>query len=202
MKRATVLICALLSGISAYPVHSSVVYSYSGPSYEETFNNIGGTFPAYDGSMNLTVSFEVASPLEPNTPLGEISGSVLGYSFADGIQLLDETNSDLTLFLIGTDSVGKISEWSLVAEIGFPDPVAVGSIYRQISTFSVASNARDLGVCPQCITKSANNCELTRVNLGRIIDSPGIWSTVPVPSGLWLISMGLIGVLVNLRSKG
>lgn len=197
------LLCLIIAVQASSTAFSTVVYSYQGKNYNEAYNNIGVGYPIYNTTMSLSLSFEVASPLAPNLPLSDISGSILIYSFNDGVQVLDQTNSIPTLFLASTDANGNISTWSMQATADFPTPITVGDIYRQIGTFSVTTGARDQGAIARCISVSNGDCELTKVNLGRIYGSPGEWQQGDVSINITIdIKPGSDTNPINLRSKG
>ena len=98
-----VILFVLLTSAFASLAQAAAVYTYSGNNFT---NFIGG---AYDISMSVTGSFEVATPLGANRSLAPISWT--SFSFSDGIRTFDNTSSGLQQLEIATDGSGDVSEW-------------------------------------------------------------------------------------------
>jgi hypothetical protein len=180
MRRITLILAVFVvaTALGASKTRAeAATYSYVGFHYNEVFNNIlDPNIPSYNTAMNVKILFERDSRLPPNFPLSDISDSLQSYRFNDGINTLTDANSELEVFLVETDAAGNISFWSMSAKIFFPSLPAVGDIELGISSFSVSGGARDLGTIARCIQVTSGPCSLTRVNLGLLEDTPGIWS--------------------------
>lgn len=105
---------------------NAIRYEFQGLNY----NNIVGS--SYTEEMRLAGYIEVRQELEP---LSEYQDEIIiGYRFNDGVQILDETNSDMTLIRINTDANGLPSLYQLTFT-KMPLPNAIGESFSQINLY-------------------------------------------------------------------
>jgi hypothetical protein len=157
-------IATLLLGLTVAPVNAAT-YTYTGKNYTTATGN-------YTTSMSITGFFKVASPLT-----GNFSGSIVpqSYSFFDGVNTLDKSNSLAFSFNITTNSGGDIF-------MVFPGIViATPNSEKQILLQAASDNAYDGSGGSFTLATSL---------------TPGTWqrtdvSVVPVPAALPLLASGL-----------
>ena len=148
MKKLSVYICAvfvlLMLCLSVPSTASAVVYNYTG----STFSNVQGS---YTTSMRISGLFEVNASIAPNSAFPtDISASITGYAFNDGVQTLNNGNSAIVDAFVETDSNGNIGLWSF--EFSSPFPATQGNPASSILTFNVSGLHRDyvrIGTCAQ-----------------------------------------------------
>ena len=80
------------SGLTPSPAKAVVIHSYTGKNFD-TFRDTQPPLGSYDAMMSVSGIFTVAAPLLSLGSLTDISASVLSYSFSDGRQTLDDSNS-------------------------------------------------------------------------------------------------------------
>lgn len=95
----TVLLCFLNSTMA------QETYTYQGNSFDR-FN------PPFTANSQITGSINVANFLPSNQSL-DLTNANLSYSFTDGQNTRDQSNSILCQFDVQTDSNGRISSWSI-----------------------------------------------------------------------------------------
>ena len=103
-----------LTIFAASPAIATTTYVYFGPK----FQFIGGS--GFTSSMSINGLFTTASPLPANMPLTDIgpagNGKVTGWSFSDGTNTFDTTNSivfgnQYAYFQVATDAAGNVSQF-------------------------------------------------------------------------------------------
>jgi hypothetical protein len=91
-----------------------VVYTFTGSPFTSAD-------PPYSLGGQVTGSFTVATALAPLLPLGDISGSVVDFTFTDGVQTRTPATTNVCTFDIATDANGAISHWQIfLREAPFP----------------------------------------------------------------------------------
>jgi hypothetical protein len=167
-------IATLLLGLTVAPVNAAT-YTYTGKNYTTASGN-------YTTSMSITGFFELTSPLT-----GNFSGSILpqSYSFFDGVNTLDKSNSSASSFFIVTTNAG--------GDIVLPNIVLRTSDNAlQMVLQGASDNAID--------TSGGSFTSATSF-------TPGTWqrtdvSVVPVPAALPLMASGLGALgLIGWRRK-
>jgi opacity protein-like surface antigen len=93
---ATGMSAALLTMSAAA---SAKVYPFQGPLYESATGS-------YTTAMRVSGYIETSAPLPNSSPVADITGQIIAYSFNDGVVTLDQNNSQLCSFTLGTDSAG------------------------------------------------------------------------------------------------
>ena len=175
MKRLSIWSWLLLGLLSA-PALAATTYTYSGAN----FTSFSG---AYSASSRVTGSFTLAAPLAASLPNTDIRSLILSYSFSDGVQTRNETNSEICAvsiygFRVSTDASGNIATWAItlcspVAAAG--DPVTGVFTIRDIG---VTDTVEDLGVSGTCGELSGGACSSIGVATSGTIysNSPLSWS--------------------------
>ena len=201
----SLLIAFALSALNA-PAEANVIYKYKG----NRFIDISQDFlpEGYNTFLNVQGHLELLTELIPNMPLTDVSGSVQNFLLSDGINTITPTTLGIEepfpVFQLGTDDLGRISEWNVNIRVG-PDvnttglgggfqilTISAGFLTLDEGHFDLACREMNLGVCVQQDRKQ-----------GEIQDFPGRWTkvaAVPLPGTLGLLSMGLLG-LRNFRRK-
>lgn len=210
------LICAaaiaygvLLPTIDAHA--ANVIYSYSGNNFTIDFSDGIPPPGTYDTTNRVTGFFEVASPFAANMPLTDISGSLLNYSFTDGERtrtLTDSFGIGAFFFQVSTDDFGEFELWAIqLMDKAFADLDLVGEerhVVNSLNNSLTAGTNRDTGFIQRC-TAIGIGCVNSGVDMGRNLDSPGVWtmtmSAVPVPAALPLFLSGLLGLGVMARRR-
>lgn len=182
---------------------NAVTYSYSGPTFDQTLTsfdnpNIAGS---YSASNFVSGSFTLATALGADTAATDISGILTSYSFSDGKNTLDNTNSVITYFDVAT-SGGVISDWRLrlssKSEAG-AFTFGPNEVFKRIITQSVAYGVFDQGFEMTCLVQSCSRYTSgndARQSANR--PANGTWtsdvSTVPLPASALLLLAGLGGM--------
>jgi hypothetical protein len=97
------------------PASAQVVYSYSG-------NDFTTSFAPYTAAMSVDGSFEVAVALPPGATT-DVSGSLVDFSFFDGVEARSLADSTICQFAVTTDGAGQIVAWDIwLREAGGADP--------------------------------------------------------------------------------
>jgi hypothetical protein len=195
-------ILILLSNVAA-----ADTYTYTGVLY----TTATGT---YTTAMSIAGSFNTASPLPANMASTEIgpSGSnlVTSWSFNDGLNTLDNTNSmelygDAQFFTVATDATGQIT----LFRIGIMSPMAPHTVAQAMNAifFSGDQQVTSAAPCSTVVSDVCTGIPGAGTNWGQSSTS-GTWNAVPseppapvapVPTtsqwALILLSM-LIGLMV------
>lgn len=178
-----VLIFGVLLLMFCAEARADVTYSYLG----KTYTSISG---AYSGSMRVTGSFSLSASLSPNLPMTDISPSVLGYSFFDGVQTLTDGNSEIIAFKVSTNDSGEIKEWRVVV---WETPVTgvVGGLVFGIDTISASGFMDDKGftggtcsnvIAGVCVEANASGGDIGSIFSANPADA-GSWTTVSASQG-------------------
>jgi hypothetical protein len=197
-KRLSVLLGLLAFAGSGYA--APVVYSYTG----NTFDSITDNNPpagTYTTSMSVSGSFTIADSTlfpAPNSPLIDISGDLVAWSFFDGINTLTEADSNIQI-RVSTDGAGAIDEWAII--INSNELVAPDTSLAQIYTVVTDAQQRDFGVNRVCPFASCEAGDQV-FDSGVILNSPGAWQTtvVPLPASAWLM-LSALGMLIGVSRR-
>ena len=185
MNRLNAVLCGII--LAALPSTSALadtVYTYTGNPF--TTSHVGGI---YTPSDFISGSFTVATPLAPDSPYGAITPE--SFTFSDGIQTFDASNTPLTFFGVATDDTGNIVGWyiSLLSVDG-------------VSNLNTG-NGYIVGVSDEAKIDQAGTIDRVFV-----FNDPGTWtesstdpSPVPEPSSIVLFGTGALGLAGSVRRK-
>ncbi|HBL30558.1 MAG TPA: hypothetical protein DD490_27295 [Acidobacteria bacterium] len=160
------------------PAVAQITYSYQG-------NPFTTALAPYTTSMRVSGSFQVASTLAPSSVV-DLSGSLLHFSFSDGIETRNETNSLICQFAVTTDAGGAITGYDIwLRESGGADP--------QHSLEARTANDLAGSLTPN------NACGGGALNpFASVTGQPGVWTgganvaAVPTVSGVGLAVLTLL----------
>jgi len=186
--------CIIIGVIS--PVHASVIYSYQGNNY-----NFFETGTAFDSTMSVSGTLELATALGPN--LNNSPVSPISFSFNNGVDTInDTTNLEILDINFSTDSIGNIIEWYINLKEDYPYPPSVGDSTALIATFNAFGDAGDLGEVNICMGVTDDRCYLSGTfEKAWTKTNPGSWTVVPISPALWLFGSGLLGLIGIARRK-
>lgn len=200
-----VVVLSILSPVATY-ANSGTTYQYRGNPYHGITDNLvpAGT---YSTSMRVSASFTVAETLG-EMPFTSIDELVTNYSFYDGVNALDETNSNLVAADFSVSATGQISEWQFAVSAGpISTLLPLGEQRFQIGTRYWPSSGggfpeQDYAQIFECVSFSAT-CIGLDFDSGLSADSRGTWSisVIPEPSTMWLSGFGLLGFIGVSRHK-
>ncbi|HYG62708.1 MAG TPA: IPTL-CTERM sorting domain-containing protein [Thermoanaerobaculia bacterium] len=143
----------------AAPAAGQVTYSYQG-------NPFTTASAPYTTSMSISGSFEVGVALAPSSTI-DLSGSLVGFSFFDGVETRDQTNSLTCQFEVTTNAAGAITGWNIwLRESGGADP------QHSVETRSTTDLAGFLSPNSACGAGALNPFAST-------VAQPGVWSGGP-----------------------
>jgi hypothetical protein len=147
------------------------------PGTPTTYSYLGQLFtsvtPPYTTSERVTGSIKVGNPLPPVMPMTDITAALIDFSFTDGVQTRTPANSVICGFLVATDAVGNITQWSIYLTEA-PHP-AVGNP-EQTMTLGSGFDAVGSG------TAVVNSCASISQPIFANSSGPGTWSA-PLPPG-------------------
>jgi len=192
-----------------------------------TVINSTGTAGTYDTSMSVSGFFTTELPLTSTSGVasGNLSGHrdigslILGYSFNDGRQVLDQSNSTLSQeFLI--DANGVFTEWNFsvfevdpsphtASDIGNVINRQIATTFASIGSFTIETDQGHIRTCLGPIDFFGDCSGGVGDNGGQdqaVVSNHGTWTsdaitTVPVPATVWLFSSGLLGLVGMTRRK-
>ena len=140
--------------------------------YTFTGNLFTSADPPYTTANRVTGFFETAIPLPPLMATTEIGHLVTAFSFADGQQVRNSTNSRICRFRIATDGSGHIIEWAISFRETFP-------LVNPQKVMDVSSFGDQVGSG----TAGASECAQILLSTSASSASPGTW-TDPLPLGI------------------
>lgn len=141
------------------PMGTPMVYTYLGNTYT-------AVEPPYTFTDQLAGSFQLAVPLPAALPLTELAHAVQSYSFDDGAEVRNDSNSEICSFQLATDLAGHIKQWEIsIREV----PFTTGVGQHSISTSSLSDM---VGVGPAGVVACDNLVLSPTAN----VSDPGSWS--------------------------
>jgi hypothetical protein len=201
---------AAVAMLTAATAHGSVIYTYTGHTFGETYLD-GGTIPGdvYTTGDRVTIVFELAAPL--GAGISDAVITPVRFALADGVNTLTGANATQVTFVLSTSVSGHISNWQIVASM---DSEVGGSLVSQsiasYHRFNVGLSVGDSAWDRRCVfTPAKDDCLVgetvpsSYVQFGDV-RGPGTWevrneppSSVPEPSALLLIATGVLGAVVR-----
>lgn len=175
-------------------------YEYAGKDFVQILDEAPPT-GTYSTDMRVTGFFELAVPLAPNTLPTSITADVLGFSFADGRQVISDANAYAAQFVVSTDGSGQLTSWSifvateLAAGAGLPGDT-IGTHGSQLG--GLISDAGHIHSDVQVV----DGWERLGTDEGSISNDPGAWTLVPEPSTGLLAGFGLALLAAAGRRRG
>ncbi len=181
---------------------NATVYNYTGPN----FTAVAGS---YTTAMRITGTIVTSSPIPPNSVNFNISGILLGWSFSDGVQTINDVtgllhphSSMVTEF--DTDGLGNITA-----------AVSLTLVTKPLGT-TLPDTDSIIQILPAGLDTAWVNAPCTNVLAGVCTDwnflanvgqahTAGVWATVapasPVPTMIgW--SLLVLGLLLGLTGLG
>ncbi len=214
MKTSLLCFALLVSMLFASLANAATTYTYTG----NNFNSIEGT--VYSTSDSVSGSFTVTSAFPANMNVIDIRQQVLSYSFTDGVNTFNESNSEICMtdmfgFWVGTDSNGDPNEWGIT--LCSPVSAVPNPAQLLISANAGEDFVADGGISGTCTEVNEDGCirfdDVTEG--GQIEGQPGTWAqqeegalgeAAPIPALntrttiLVAILLGLTG-LVSVRRR-
>jgi hypothetical protein len=160
----------LLIAILAVPLPAlaqATDYTYTG----QDFSSVDGTFTKTD---KVTGGLIVSSPLGDNLSSAFITPT--SFSFSDGLNTIDNSDTRLAVFDVSTNSTGQITDW-YIELFGANDEILTASSGSSILEF-------DNG--------------FSGVTLGANMGAPGIWKSTSVPEFPSPVYLVLAAVAISL----
>ena len=188
-------------GAAAFGADASTVYSYQGEKltpdrFVPDHANIPGK---YTTDMNLDISFELATPLAPNSPYTIVTPSVLSFSFLDGRFLRSALvgPSDFLRVEFSTDGAGKPREWVVIGHFWDGIADAIDSTVHVYSTGKTpAGDGGDFVRVSLCGSQCAVGIYVGNEQAGAF--NNGTWrvttNPVPVPAAFYFLGSALGGL--------
>ena len=190
--RSLVLSAALL--VLPLPLMADTIYTYTG----NPFNTFSPGSP-YTTSDFVSGSFTVASPLAANeaTVVTPIS-----YTFSDGLQSANNSNSSPTSFFVATNASGDIQAWDLTLEISSN---ISGNSFIETFEDGLSLSFEDLAIPPPTSLGESLQSNQSAFNTF----DPGTWTVstttaaaaTPEPASLLLTATGLLGAAATIRRR-
>lgn len=185
MPRSSAFVALLVLSVCAVAPAAQAdtlfTYTYAG----QPFNTWAGgdSCSGGVGECSLSVTFTLGSALGPN--LVDTTVSPLTYTFFDGVNTLNQTNSSIINFFFSTDASSQITAWH--ATVTDPtyysptDPLNMGT------GFTGPGNGQD----------SSTDDPVHNYLAYQVGTFPGTWTvsqaSVPEPSSLLLLTGGVMG---------
>ena len=195
-----ILLALAVIGMYVSNASASIVYSYLGNNFDHIIDSTPPAGTTYDTSMFVEGSFTTQTILGPSMPMTPINGLIQSFSFSDGFTELTNVNTTSSDIEVATDSSGAIIQWDINLNIDSFSYI-IGDQSFQIQSVNQSADVFDSGRLSEIINVSPDGLSVTgQYDEGKITNNPGTWSVVPIPSALWLLGSGLIGI-VGIRRR-
>jgi uncharacterized protein (TIGR03437 family) len=109
--------------VTIWVIHAARLSADTGVTYTYKGNKFTSGGPPYTTADSITGYF-TAPPLAPNLTAMDITSTVIAFSFSDGINTWDQTNTNPIerRFVISTDSQSNIIAWDVGVSSNVPSP--------------------------------------------------------------------------------
>ena len=175
-----------------------VQYDYIGNTFEnnDTLNPLCsiGDPGCFD---KITATISLSDALQDNLGLQTITPDA--WSISDGLTTITDQTAefDLLTLKVGTDSTGSIASWDFAIVRNNTQPL--DALFTMRTAFAGNSGNDDTSYCTiysgdECAYYAVAGLETDQANRGA-------WTiaTVPLPASLWLLGVGLMGLLGVMR---
>jgi len=122
---ATTFTCLAFISLQAHS--ASYLYSYTGNKYFLPYG------PTFNSSMRISGHFQLPTRLDPS--LGLTTITPMSFSFNNGDKTITEApGTSSSKFILSTDEMGQISDWSIGVSDSIPADAETGYIIQGMST--------------------------------------------------------------------
>ena len=193
MKHIFAMICLGIAVITALPAQADTTYYYTGQDFTSIYPpDLTPPIPDYiSGSMTLSTSL---APSTIYTPSKNFDSLVVSWSFTDGRDTWNSTDSSLSLAFGSTDSSGDLSgTWFI--ELGGTS----GGL--QSGNFFITNNASAVGGTPTTGDSIGVGFLAASNHVAGVWADGSLPSLTPEPSTLLLLGTGSLGVVALLHRR-
>lgn len=150
-------------------------YTYTGEDYSSDTNGAFISTPA--SPSRVSGSFTVSTPLEPNSSVNlKSSSNLVGYSFNNGLETINQSNGVIYYFQINTDGDGEVSRTYIQVQ-KWNSPPAVNSYLDDIEiVYPPQPNKTHENV--KCLAIQLSEC--IGIEVVQNVSSYAVWGT-----GVW-----------------
>ena len=193
----------LFAAIGASSAQADTVYTYTGNAYTAcdgspySSPSISLPTPGTCGPYALSITFDVAAPLDNLTSLTNIDALVTTFTITDGAGFtINQSNWTEYDFSVATDATGDITEWLIDGQAPIPN----------IPFTYAAGSSSTGGACPSLLPGDTGCHDVALILAGTRPTndygesySSGTWeppvTTTPEPPSYLLLGIGLLSLL-------
>lgn len=191
-------VCAGILSLTALPSFASVVYQYTGNTYNSVL-----TGNIYNKTMSVTGFLELADPLSPDSTSAV---TPISFGFGDGATIITNSDASDSFFQFTTNAAGNIIDWHVLVATDYPEATQLGDT-RTTITAAVGSDSATVVECSVISTATIGGDPGACV-MHALIDvawnsASGEWVAppIPVPAAVWLFGSGLLGLIGVAKRK-
>ncbi|MFZ0978852.1 MAG: PEP-CTERM sorting domain-containing protein [Candidatus Acidiferrales bacterium] len=193
----------LFAAIGASSAQADTVYTYTGNAYNAcdgspySSPSISLPTPGTCGPYALSITFDVAAPLDDLTSLTNIDALVTTFTITDGAGFtINQSNWTEYYFSVATDATGDITEWLIDGQAPIPNTPL---IYAAGSSSAEFACALPIPSDTECYDEALILAGSRLTNDYAESYASGTWAppvtTTPEPPSYLLLGMGLLGLL-------